>query len=134
MHTRAKALKKAHPAMSYQNALKKAGAELRSGKIKAKVSGHKRKAAPRKKKHAAPRKRKRVGAVYAVEHTLERVGATISQTRGHLRRQLESELKGDLYRREVAANKTERKKASKAIAETKRELRAVGGLKHKRRK
>lgn len=82
-----------------------------------------------RKKAARPKPRKRVGAKYKVYHEVKRVGATINETRGHLRRELEGALKTDLYRREMATNKTDRKKASKAIAETKKELKAVGGMK-----
>jgi hypothetical protein len=84
-----------------------------------------------RKKKAVPRKRKSVGAKYKVYHEVKRVGATINETRGHLRRELEGALKTDLYRREMATTKTDRKKASKAIAEKKKELRAIGGLKHR---
>lgn len=90
-----------------------------------------KKRAAKRKRPARPRKKK-VGATYVVAHELERVGATIPQTRAHLRRELESAMKHDLYRREMATNKTERSKASKAIAEKKREIKAIGGVKKRK--
>lgn len=83
------------------------------------------------KKKAA---KKRIGAKYRVVHKVERVGATIPQTRAHLRKELESQMKNQLYRRETATSATDRKKAAKAIAETKKELKAIGGLKKKGRR
>lgn len=123
MHANAKKIQKSRGG-TYGAALKKAGA-MERGKGK-KVSGVSRKS-PKKSKpvptkkqvaRAKPRKRSSVGSVAA--------------TKSKLRTQLNEQLAWQLLARESATRVRDKKKKAKKIAETKKELRAIGGLKKRR--
>lgn len=124
MNKRAKEIQ-ARTGCSYKAAQKKAGAEMRG----AKVSG------------TPKRRKKKVGAKYKVYHEVKRIGTakrkpggtvgSIAHTKSHLKKQLEEKLAWQLLARESATRVRDRKKKTKLITETKKELRAIGGLKRR---
>jgi hypothetical protein len=138
INARAKAIRRAHPAMSYRAAQKKAGAEYRGGK---KVSGVKRK----KKKASRPlyrssfaiggrKKKKRVGGVSAVtklRKAHEKEGLLLSQIgsvsvqRSRLRRGYEGALSMVLLALEKNPTASHKKSLLKKKAELKRRIRGL---------
>lgn len=128
MHTTAKKIQRSQGG-SYRMALKKAGAKERGKKI----SGtKKRRPAKRrasvtgtrvtKKSVKMTKPRRRVGAV-----------GSIASTKSKYKKQLEDQLAWALLSRESASKVRDKKKKAKKVTEIKRELRAIGGLRKKRR-
>ena len=135
MNKRAREIQ-ARTGCKYSVAQKKAGAEMRG----AKVSGTTR-TAPRKRK---PAKKRAVGSTRtnsaprrsasrpAARPSKKRtISGTVAQTKSKLKKQLEEKLAWQLLARESAHRVRDRRKKGKAIAETKKELRAIGGLKRR---
>lgn len=123
--TRAKAIYK--KGGKWQTAIKKAGAEYRSGKIsrvkkkrkpakRKKVGAVKRKAAPRKRVGAAPRKRARPAK--------RAVGSVASHTSA-ARRILEEQLAWNLLNISLAKTKMPKRKLQKRSAALKRKLKGL---------
>lgn len=121
----AKAIRKKHPGMSWQNAIKASAKAIKGGK---KVSGTK-KSSPKKVKKVATKKR-----VSGISKPRRAVGS-VAHTRSKLKKQLEEQLAWGLLARDSAKKVSDRKKKSKKVTELKRELRAINGIgKRKRRR
>ena len=122
--TRAKAIRKSHPGVSWKSAVKKAGAEYRTGKI----SGVKKKKKPARKKAsrkvAGRSSRKAVGKV-GYRRT---DGAVIGSIAGHkkaLRHAIEEKLAWKLLAISSAKKVRTKKKLQKTAAQYKKDLRAL---------
>ncbi len=116
---RAKEIVRKSPGTKWVNAVKKAGAEYRSGKI----SGVKKKGVTKKarkisgaKKKTATRTRRSIGAVTPV---------TGGNLEGQLRHRLKEQLGWCLASRETAKTKTEKNKLSRKAVEIRKKLRAL---------
>lgn len=109
-------IRRQHPKMSYESAREQASREFKRGH----VSG-------RKSKPKSKEKARRVGAKYRVYHEVKKIGS-VSDTERAYREQLKQKLAWELLAKESAQNVKDRKKAAAAIAETKKKLHAVGGL------
>lgn len=115
--TRAKAIRRAHPNMTWMSAVKKASAEYRG-------SGGKKKS-PKKKKPG----KKRIGSNHAARSTQKQpasiAGLSTSQLRTHLKKAYREKLAWGLLSVE-SANKVKTKKAArKRVAVIKKQLKAL---------
>jgi hypothetical protein len=128
MHTTAKKIQRAQGG-SYRMALKKAGAKERGKKI----SGTKKRRPARRKPTAMGTRITRKTVTMAKPR--RRVGAvgSIAATKNKYKKQLEDQLAWSLLARESAVKVRDKKKKAKKVTDIKRELRAIGGLRKKRR-
>lgn len=118
LNKRAKELVK-KKGISYKAAQKQAGREMRTGK---KVSGVKKKSAPKKRRSvgAVPVKRKKISlgkvgsAIGTVAHHISQAKAIVSEQLGR-----------KLLRRDQATTKTEKKRIGKDIAVLRKKLKAL---------
>ena len=110
-------------------ALKKAGAKERGKKI----SGTRKRRPARRKPTAMGTRITRKSVTMAKPR--RRVGAvgSIAATKSKYKKQLEDKLAWSLLARESAVKVRDKKKKAKKVTEIKRELRAIGGLRKKRR-
>lgn len=125
INTRAKQIRKAHPAMKYSTAIKKASAEYRAkGKKKSspkrKVSGVKKKPAAKKIGRASSKPRK-VGTIASGKVSI----GSVRQTARAQKKALEERLGREMVRHYNAKTKTEKRKVGKTIRETKRKITIV---------
>jgi hypothetical protein len=121
MHANAKKIQRKSGG-SYRVALKKAGAMEKGKKVSGvrRISPKKRTPVPTKRQvsRARPKRKSSVGSV--------------ASTKSKLRMQLNEQLAWELLARESAHRVRDKKKKQKKITAIKRELRAIGGLKHRR--
>lgn len=124
--SRAKQIRKLHPAMKWTSAIKQASIQLRKGK----VSGIRRPAKKKFKKYAAviverPLKpRRRVGSPGVGIQTVGSIkGATRSQLENEIILRLEEKLGNYYVARDKAKLKRDKAKWQKLISETKSDLR-----------
>jgi hypothetical protein len=122
---RTKQIRKAHPGISFRDAQKQAGTEIREG-----VSGRKKPGGIKYKGASVS-----VGAKYRVRHVVEKIGsAEVNQTRDALKRQLELQRAWMLLAKDSATSVAKKKKLAKDIAENKKEARAIGGVRRSPKK
>jgi hypothetical protein len=120
---RARAIVRENPNIPYRDAQKQAGLERRG------VSGRKKKRSTSKAKPA----RASVGAKYRVRHVVEKIGAgQVNQTRQQLKTELEQQRAWMLLAKDSATSVAARKKAAKQLAENKKELKAITGVRKKK--
>lgn len=124
--TRAKQIRKAHPSMAWKNAVKKAGAEYRAGKIgavrkKAKTkfrqTGTSKTAADKQRTARRPGKRKSASGKVYYERRKNRSdvpfslsGISSGKLGGELKKRLKEKLAMALLRRDLAISRTIRNK------------------------
>lgn len=118
----------------YSVAQKKAGAEMRGAKVSG-TGGKKKKKKPARRKSpvgSVSRPPRRSATRPAARPAKRRtISGTVAQTKSKLKRQLEEKLAWQLLARDSASKVRDRKKKGKLVAETKKELRAIGGLKRR---
>jgi hypothetical protein len=115
--TRAKQIRKAHPAMAWSAAIKKAGVEYRGGKISGTSKKKKRAVGSTKRKKSPGRK---IGAVPSAGS-----GESMAGLEGQLKRKMNEQLGWLLVQQRTAPTKTARKKLAPKIRELTTKIRAL---------
>jgi len=138
--TRARQIRKAHPSMQWKNAIKKAGAEYRSGSKK--TGGVKKKKVYQTgssvKRNDSLRKAKKPGVRRSAtgrKYTERRknrsdlpgklTGVSAATLKSELKGRLKESLGKQLVRRELATTKRDKKKIQKTVLATKLQLRRL---------
>jgi hypothetical protein len=109
IRTRAKAIRKRHPKMKYQTALKKAGSEYRNGKIK--------KWTEKKKSTSTTRSSHRTGS--------GRMIGSIAKSKSDYKKQVKAQLGWLLATQRTAKTKREKKSLQPKISELTRQLKVL---------